>query len=62
MQNVTYEVGVDEMLHPDPHICRRMREVGISDCEFGCKIYADPNSSVRVLAHEYIYGCRKRVT
>jgi hypothetical protein len=60
MQDITYEVGIDELLHPDPSIRQRFREVALSDCEHGCKIFADPLSSVRVLAHERIYGCRKR--
>jgi hypothetical protein len=56
----TYEVSYNEPLHPDPEIASRMREVAIDNsCGFGCKIYADPRSSVRVLAHNSAYGCRK---
>src|SRR4051812_45906435 len=55
----TYEVGIDEQIHPDPDIATRFVEFGFSDCECGCKIYADPYSEVRVLAHVEVYGCRK---
>lgn len=55
----TYEVSTTESLHPDINIASRMREVEIGPCEFGCKIYADPKSAVRVLAHNSSYGCRK---
>lgn len=54
----TYETGVTEPIHPDPAVAARFREAELSDCEFGCKIYADPKSSVRVLAHNSSYGCR----
>lgn len=56
----TYEVGVDEQLHPDPEVASRFSEVEMSNCEYGCKIYADSRSAVRVLAHNATYGCRKR--
>jgi hypothetical protein len=55
----TYEVGTDEQMHPDADVCARMQEVALSTCEFGCKIYADPRSLVRVLAHNSSYGCTK---
>jgi hypothetical protein len=55
----TYEVGTEERMHPDPEVCSRMREAAMSTCEFGCKIYADPRSLVRVLAHNSSYGCTK---
>lgn len=55
----TYEVSGTEPLHPDPSVAARMREVELSNCEFGCKIYADPRSSVRVLAHNRNYNCPK---
>lgn len=55
----TYEVGVDEQLHPDPTVAARMSESAMGDCEYGCKIYADSQSSVRVLAHNRVYGCDK---
>lgn len=55
----TYEVSGKEPLHPDQEIASRFREVELSNCEFGCKIYADPRSSVRVLAHNSAYGCPK---
>ena len=32
-----------------------MREVALGPC--GCKVYADPRSAVRVLAHNSAYGC-----
>lgn len=56
---VTYEVSGDEPLHPDPQVAARMYEIGMSNCGFGCKVYADPNSRVRVLAHNSSYGCPK---
>lgn len=55
----TYEVGIDEPAHPDRDIAMRFVEVAISDCKYGCKIYADPYSEVRVLVHSGVYGCRK---
>lgn len=54
---ITYVVSHDEALHPDPTVAARMTEVAISSCYFGCKIYADPQSAVRVLAHNSAYGC-----
>jgi hypothetical protein len=58
--NVTYEVNIGvEPIHPDPAIAWRFIEAAMSDCEYGCKIFADPLSSVKVLAHQPIYGCRK---
>lgn len=56
---ITYEVSHNEPMHPDPAIAMRFYEVAISTCEYGCKIYADPKSKVRVLAHNSNYGCRK---
>lgn len=55
----TYEVSGNESLHPDPQVAARFLEAAISNCEFGCKIYADSESSVRVLAHNSAYGCKK---
>jgi hypothetical protein len=55
----TYEVGTDEPPHPDQDIAQRFVEIAISDCKYGCKIYADPFSEVRVLVHSRIYGCDK---
>lgn len=56
----TYEVSGTEPLHPDPNVASRMREAEIDNtCGFGCKIYADPRSNVRVLAHNRTYGCPK---
>lgn len=57
--DVTYETGIDEMPHPDFTVIDRLIEVAISDCECGCKIYADPRSNMKVLAHSAVYGCRK---
>lgn len=56
---VTYEVSVGNPIHPDFAVCCRLEEFAISDCENGCKIYADPLSNVKVLAHNATYGCRK---
>jgi hypothetical protein len=57
--HVTYETGTDEQLHPDPVVASRFIEVAMSDCEYGCKIYADPMSRVNVLGHNGTYGCKK---
>lgn len=56
---VTYEVSGTEALHPDPTVVARMVEHDLSSCEFGCKIYADPRSDVKVVGHNRNYGCRK---
>lgn len=55
----TYEVGIDEPPHPSMDIAQRFVEVAMSDCKYGCKIYADPYSEVRVLVHSAVYGCNK---
>lgn len=55
----TYEVSSTEQLHPDPTVVARLREVAIGDCGFGCKIYGDPLSNVRIFAHNSAYGCPK---
>lgn len=57
--DITYETSINEPIHPDMSVRIRMIEVALSDCEFGCKIYADPRSNLRVLAHNATYGCRK---
>lgn len=56
--SVTYEVSINEMPHPDINVVSRLVEVALSDCPYGCKIYADPRSNLRVLAHSRIYGCK----
>jgi len=56
---ITYEVSHNEPLHPDLLVSARMYEVGITNCEYGCKVYADPWSKVRVIAHNSNYGCTK---
>lgn len=56
---VTYEVSFGQPLHPDLQVCARMVEIALSDCDHGCKIYADPRSELRVLGHSRAYGCRK---
>jgi len=56
---VTYEVASNEPLHPDPEVASRMQEFALGDCGYGCKIYADPRSNVKVLAHNSSYGCPK---
>ncbi|MDB5716118.1 MAG: hypothetical protein JWO15_3515 [Sphingomonadales bacterium] len=57
--SVTYETSVNEALHPDASVRARLVEVALSDCPHGCKIYADPRSALRVLAHNAVYGCRR---
>lgn len=54
----TYETGIDELLHPDQRVSSRFIEIAMSDCYYGCKIYADPLSNVTVLGHNATYGCR----
>lgn len=58
-ENVTYETGIDEQLHRDPAVASRFIESAMSNCEYGCKIYADPKSRVNVLGHNGTYGCKK---
>lgn len=59
---ITYEVGVDQPVHKDPTIAARFREVRIDNrCGYGCKVYGDPRSNVRVLAHNSAYGCRVKI-
>lgn len=59
-EDITYEVSGNEPLHPDPQIASRMTEAAIyMACGYGCKIYADPMSKVRVLAHNSAYGCKR---
>ena len=57
---ITYEVGISEPVHPHPTVAARFVEVELSNCKYGCKIYADPLSSVRVLVHNANYGCRSK--
>lgn len=56
---ITYEVSTDEPLHPDQAIADRMYEHGLSTCKYGCKVYADPWSHIRVVAHDRAYGCMR---
>lgn len=60
MDTTTYAVGITEPLHPDPQVAGRMVEAAISSCAHGCKVYADPRSNVRVVAHNAAYGCTER--
>ena len=55
----TYETGIDEPIHPDFMVASRFIEVAMGNCAYGCKIYADPRSNVKVLAHNRVYGCTK---
>ena len=55
---VTYEASHNEAPRPDASVRHRLVEVAIGDCAHGCKIYADPKSNVRILAHNSVYGCR----
>ena len=57
----TYEVGVDEAPHPDNDVVARFVEIAVSHCKYGCRIYADPYSEIRVLVHSSVYGCRRTV-
>ena len=57
----TYEVGIDEAPHPDTDVVARFVEICVSDCEYGCKIYADPYSEIRALVHSQFYRCRRTV-
>jgi hypothetical protein len=56
---ITYAVGIHEPIHPDMDVALRMEEYAMSRCEYGCKIYKDPRSDVKVLAHSRAYGCTK---
>lgn len=57
----TYEVGIDEAPHPDRDVVARFVEVCVSECKYGCKIYADPYSEIRALVHSSVFGCRRTV-
>jgi hypothetical protein len=57
----TYEVGIDEAPHPDVDVAERFVEICVSHCKYGCKIYADPYSEIRVLVHSAFFGCRRTV-
>lgn len=60
--NFTFEVSHDQPVHPDPAVASTFYEVDIAmppDCYHGCKIYGNPKSNERVLAHNSAYGCRK---
>jgi hypothetical protein len=65
MLPITFEVSHDQPLHPDPEVAARMYEIRLAlpeetDCKHGCKVYADPEApTVRILAHNSNYGCRK---
>ena len=52
------EVGVNES-YANPRIRSRMKEVGISECRYGCKYYQDPVSEMTVLQHSSSYGCKR---
>jgi hypothetical protein len=54
----TYEASINERPHPDDTVVRRLQEATLSDCAYGCKVYADPRSNYTVLVHSAIYGCR----
>lgn len=54
---ITYEVSSNEPAHPDANVRSRLYEESMSDCVYGCKVYADPRSNVRILIHSRIYGC-----
>lgn len=56
---ITDEVSIHERPHPDDSVVSRLVEVAIGNCPNGCKIYADPRSNFRVLAHSAVYGCRR---
>lgn len=56
----TYETTEGDLnIHPDQAVVNRLQEVELSDCKYGCKIYADPKSKLRVLIHSAVYGCPK---
>lgn len=55
----TYETGINEPIHPDFMVSSRFIEIALGNCVYGCKIYADPRSNVKVLAHNRVYGCTK---
>jgi hypothetical protein len=57
---ITYEAGIDEPIHPDPTVRSRLFEAALSNCEYGCKIYGDPDSAVLILAHNSTYGCTRK--
>lgn len=53
------EVGINELTHPNPRIRSRLVEIGISDCQYGCKYYHDGVTETTVLKHHATYGCKR---
>ena len=53
------EVGINELTHPNPRIRSRLVEIGISDCQHGCKYYHDGVTETTVLRHNASYGCKR---
>lgn len=50
------EVGVRDLICADLNRRIEFREVAMSDCEYGCKVYEHPDGE-RVVAHSLSYGC-----
>lgn len=59
LDDVIVQRGINQLSHPNPHVRARMREVAISDCKSGCKIYEDPKKGDLTLVHSATYGCNK---
>jgi hypothetical protein len=57
--NTAIEVGINELTHPNPRIRARLVEIGISDCQYGCKYYFDAVTETTVLKHHATYGCKR---
>lgn len=55
-ESVTEDMRVFSYNEPCPGV---WLEAGISDCEFGCKIYRNPHTEERVLMHNSNYGCHR---
>lgn len=54
------EFSYNEALPLDAHGSLNVwREVTISDCEFGCKVYQNRDTDEKVVAHNSNYGCKR---
>jgi len=48
----TYTIRQDQLdKHPDQAVVKRLVEASASDCTDACKIYKDPQTTLRLLVH-----------
>ena len=53
------ETGINQMTHPNPYVRSRLQEDSVSECQYGCKYYRDPQTDILVLSHNAAYGCKR---